>query len=576
MTAKTPTAWRSVVGRHPLVWASACYLTVAVVSTHGLLRDPGHRLLADNPHDQELFEWWLAWVAHAVTGLHNPFVSPALNAPFGINAMANTSVLLPGLVFTPLTLAAGPGASFALLTTLGPALTGVTTLLTLRRFQAGAGGAFAGGLLVALAPGLHSQSLGHLHMSLAMAIPLILGDIVALAIGRGEPRRVGLRLGLLASAQLLIGAEWLLITSVAAIGLLIGLSWGAGPRRPDLPRLMKGLTAAVATAIPLSAVPLLYQFVGPQHTIGSPFNGADYVTDLASFVVPSKLLLFSTDASSAHALALPGGITEQTSYLGPLFLGWLLVAAVLLRRSRTVRACLVAASLVVLCGLGPLLTIDGRRTSVVLPWADLGQLPLLDQALPVRMAVVLPILLAPVVALGVDRCLARLPSRLARLGLVATAVTFVTLLPRPLATSPAAPAPGIFNARLTASGGTLVTVPVVDPLNTAPLRWEAERQLPHPLVGVFGIIPDSAGHALLRPPPSYLSDALRAAASDRPPPVDEVKRRGVLQELRRLRACAVVALPDPYQDRSVRLLTAVLGPPVYAGDAPAWTLCSGG
>ena len=142
-----------------------------------------------------------------------------------------------------------------------------------------------------------------------------------------------------------------------------------------------------------------------------------------------------------------------------------------------------------------------------------------------------------------------------------------------MATSPAAPAPGIFNAPLTASGGTLVTVPVVDPLNTAPLRWEAERQLPHRLVGVFGIIPDSAGHALLRPPPSYLSDALRAAASDQPPPVDEVKRRGVLQEFRRLRACAVVALPDPYQDRSVRLLTAVLGPPAYAGDAPAWTLC---
>ena len=42
-----------------------------------------------------------------------------MNAPQGINLMWNTPMLLPGVLFAPLTLLAGPQASLTVLMTLG-------------------------------------------------------------------------------------------------------------------------------------------------------------------------------------------------------------------------------------------------------------------------------------------------------------------------------------------------------------------------------------------------------------------------------------------------------------------------
>ncbi len=551
------------------ILAASCYALIGVISAGRLLLSPAHRLLADNPHDQELMQWWLAWGAHAVAGLHNPFLAPAHNAPFGLNAMVNTSLLLPGGLLSPVTLLAGPGATFAVLVALAPALTGWTTYLTLRRFGAGAPAGFLGGLLAALAPGLHSQGLSHLHMALAFLIPLILGDLVALATGAGSPQRsprfLGIRLGLLGTAQLLIGAEWLVVAAVAAVGIVAAIVWTDPERGAVLRRVGRGACFAAGVAGPLCALPLWYAFAGPQHATGSPFDDAFYVADLKAFVVPSRLLLAGSAASDQKAVGLPGGITEQTSYLGWVFLVWLAVVTALLWRQRIVRVALFASGVVVLCALGPYLTIGARRTSVVLPWANLGQLPVLDQGLPVRLSLVIPLLLAPVVAVVVQRW--------GTTAWVLTGLVLLTLLPRPFATVDAPPAPAVFDRQLIPAGRTLVTVPIVDPLNTSPLRWEAERRLPHRLAGVFGINPDAEGRALLRPAVTPLTRALADVAAGGLTEVDDLTRQASRQELARLDACGVVAVPDPLQSRYVAFLTAVLGPPSITGDAPTWLLC---
>ena len=563
-------------GAHP-VTAALVYIMVGVWCTRGLWPEPASRLLRDNPHDQELFEWWLAWSAKAVGGLRDPFVTHAMNAPDGVNAMANTSVLLPGIVMAPVTWVFGPATSFALLTTLALPLTAITTHAVLRRFGARPAGAFAGGLLIVVAPGLRSQTLAHLHMAMAFLVPLLVAEVAAVAAGSIQARRGGLRIGLLASAQLLMGEEWLAIAVLTCLAVLLSVAARCPPElwRAAVIRLCRGTATALLVAAPLVALPLVVLFAGPEHAGGSPFDTKHYVADLRAFVTPSHLLAVSSPASDAHAARLGGGITEQTAYLGWPVLAWLAGAAVVLRRSRAVLVLLPAALGLAVCAMGAELTIDGRRTGIALPWDLLGRLPLLDQALPGRIALAVVLLLAPVIACAVDRAVAALRhDAMARVALVATAVVVSSLWPRPAATTHAGAGPAPFRARLAPAATALLTVPIVSPSTTAPLRWEAARGLPDDLAGNYAITPDSRGHAQLGPSWTATWQALDLALrSGRPKVVGAASQAAVRADLRRQHVCTVAAIPDPRQRTYVAFLSAALGPPASAGAAPVWQLC---
>jgi hypothetical protein len=553
------------------VLAFGAYLAIGYLVTRGLWRDPSGRVLENGP-DQDLFEWWLAWDAHALEGLQYPLVSHLLNAPAGVNAMANTSVLALGYLAAPVTWLWGPGVTFALLITLSPALTGLATYVTLRRFDARPLAAFAGGLLVTLAPGLHSQGNGHLHMAMAALVPLLIGETVALATGRVGPRKGGIRLGLLAAAQLLIGEEWLAITAITALVLVAALAIAhPGRVRPAIGPLMRGLGIAVATAAPLVVVPLAVQLAGPQHTSTSPFDTTQYGADLKSFVIPSKLVLFSGAGSRARAPQLSGGLTEQTAYLGRVLLAFCALIAVLLRRDRRIWILLGAAGVMALLSLGAHLTLGGHHTSTRLPWGLVDSLPLLKQALPVRIALVVPLLLAGVVALAVEWALATRPSEplVSRVVLVATAIALVSVAPNTLVTAPAAQPPAAW-AQLPRHG-SILTAPETSGGSSAPMRWEAAAGLPHALVGDYAIVPDN-GRTILGPPASPTFQGLAGADGGHPPSLTPATRAGLLADLRRLHVSAVIALPDDKQPRYVAYLRGLLGPPTTDGASPVWLL----
>ena len=48
--------------------------------------------------------WFLAWVPHALGSGLDPFLSHAMFAPAGINLVANSSILFPALVASPVTI----------------------------------------------------------------------------------------------------------------------------------------------------------------------------------------------------------------------------------------------------------------------------------------------------------------------------------------------------------------------------------------------------------------------------------------------------------------------------------------
>ncbi|MFK3981071.1 hypothetical protein ACI2K4_11920 [Micromonospora sp. NPDC050397] len=165
------------------------FLLLAGWLTHGLWPDPGARTLSLNPEDQVLYEWFLATDARALLGDFG-LLTDRLNVPDGVNLMANTTVIAPGLLFAPVTLAFGVATTFALLVAGNLGVTAIAwyllfhRVLGARRLAAAIGGGFCG-----FAPGMISQTNSHLHMTALWLVPVIVWLVVRL-LRAADPGRV--------------------------------------------------------------------------------------------------------------------------------------------------------------------------------------------------------------------------------------------------------------------------------------------------------------------------------------------------------------------------------------------------
>jgi hypothetical protein len=169
-----------------------CYLLGALVLTWRLWADPASRAQAGDIRDVDLFAWFMRYAATAVSHGHLPaLVSTAMNAPRGINMMANTSFLLPGVLLTPVTLLAGPQVSLTIALTLGFAGSAASLFWVLRRWGASLAAATLGGAVYGFSPALLDSSLGHYHMQFAMLPPLIIDALLRIVTGRGHRVRDG-------------------------------------------------------------------------------------------------------------------------------------------------------------------------------------------------------------------------------------------------------------------------------------------------------------------------------------------------------------------------------------------------
>src|SRR2546421_8276191 len=239
-------------------------------------------------------EWFLAHAARALTHLQNPLYTHQLGAPAGVNMMAQTNVLGLGLPMTPVTLAFGPRVSFVTLVVLALAGTAFAWYYVLSRYvvtarwAAAAAGAFCG-----FAPGMISESLGHLHMISQFLIPFI--ALQVLRLGReGRWWRHGLVLGLLLVYQAMISEEMLFFTGLS-VGLFVVVH--AIQRPPSLEtvkRFAGGAGVALAGAGEIRAPPRYNQFFGGAHYRGPPVSPSPF------FVSPSPRPAFPPTSNPAH------------------------------------------------------------------------------------------------------------------------------------------------------------------------------------------------------------------------------------------------------------------------------------
>lgn len=556
-----------------------CFLAVAGYVTNGLWRHPDRMTYPDN--DVMLFEWMLARAAHAVTHLENPLYSTALNAPDGVNLMANTSVLGLGIPLTPVTLLFGSRTTYllALLLSLAGTATAWYLFLSRRLVRSRLAAAIAG-LCCGFAPGMISQATGHLHMISQFLVPAILWVVFHPDTNRVWRR--GVLLGLLVTYQVFLGEE-VLVFLVLACGLFTLVYALAAPAtaRRLAPAFLGRLGVGALTGLVLLAYPLWFQFFGPGHYRGLPFDPASYALDLGSFTAAARQSIVGYD--SVPGLLSPN-LTEENSFFGLPVLVLCAVIAIWLWRRPLVKGLVVCAVVFAALSLGEEIRRNGQPLGVPGPYRLVSELPLLDLAVPARFPLITLPALAMLLALSVDLLTRRStggagvsgpaveaatgggaerasdsgaarprdpgdrvpPYR--RLWIGAVAAALLPMVPTPLRTKPVWPVPefvasGEWRAYVP-PGRTLVPVPpTTGGEATAGMYWSARTGLAFTAPGGYFIGPSGPDDPQGRwgapdRPTAVLLD--RVAVTGEIPPIGEAERRQAIEDLRHWRAAIVV------------------------------------
>ena len=251
--------------------AVAVYLALAFWVTSGLWRNIGALALVNGGSDVHFFEWALVHATRIFTHGENPFFSPQLNAPDGVNMMANTGLLGLTVPLVPVTLLFGPAVAFTVMLTGGLTATAWAWYHVLSRHIVGRRpAAFVGGLFAGFAPGLVNHANGHPDLVCQFLIPFIVWRAISL---RGA--RDGVVLGLLVTWQAFLNEELLFQTGLAvAVFVAAYAVFRPAEVRARAGPFLAGLGPALLTAGVLLAYPLWFQFFGPQSYRGLPDSRA--------------------------------------------------------------------------------------------------------------------------------------------------------------------------------------------------------------------------------------------------------------------------------------------------------------
>lgn len=386
------------------------YLLVSLWLQRRVLADPGGLLIGHVTADADMFAWWLNWFPFAVAHGENPLLSDWMHWPHGLNALWNTAVPLLAALLAPLTALAGSVTAFNAGIVLGPVVSGLLLVAALGPYvhATGVRGWVARGVagaLYAFSPFHLAHAIaGHLNLTWSVLPPLLL-LLAHVLFGRGPLRRpwlVGGLTGLVLLGQLLlytqnlaIGVIFLVLTAV-----VLALRF-PGRVRAHLPGLARAGVACVGVVAALGSYPLYLVLAGPNRPRAAIRNVHATGADLANVLVPTRLTAIRPAPAGVDD-DLAGHIGEQGGYIGVAMLA-LVVVAVLVVRSTTLRVVATVGALSWVASLGTGVVLSGSDTGVPLPWLAFAEVPLLSEIEPVRIQIVTTLCVAAVVAMWIDR-----------------------------------------------------------------------------------------------------------------------------------------------------------------------------
>ena len=554
-------------------------VAIALYLTYGMWLDPNHRAVAHNQGDQALFEWLLSYAAHAPVHGANPWWTTLLNHPIGANLAVNTSMVVVGALLAPVTWTLGAPVSFLLVLTLNLTLTPYAWYHVLSRHVVRTrAAAVLGGLFCGYAPGMVSHANSHLNFTAQYVVPFLALAVIRLR-EPGRALRNGTILGLLVAFGFSLGAELIFFVALAcAVFIAAWAVLNRAEARAGAPAFLRGAGVAVLVAGVLLAYPLYMQFAGPERYHGIGFDQRVHSEDLAAFGAVPYL---SLAGALGLWVKLAPNWSEETTFFGPVLLVLFVVSVVVLWRRRMVRALAVTWLVFAVLALGPRLLMGGWRWTVMLPYAAVARLPVFDSALPARFALMLIPIVGIVLALALDRALAR-PVRFRRRWLVAFAAALLPILPLTVPAAPRDPVPRFFSSgdwrQYVHSGQTLVPVPPPSDLLPDGQRWQTATNFGFAIPAGFFLGPGPDGRSQIGPIPRPSYDMLTdVALHGTDPAVDEFDREQATQDLAYWHA-RVIVLSDggqgsrwtPNQQLLLKVSTELFGPPTRVDDVWLW------
>ncbi len=557
-------------GRRVDLAVYAGFVLLAVWLLGKVWADPGGVLPADNGSDPQFFEMALIHAVRIFTHGENPLFTAQVNAPLGVNLMANTGLLGLTVPLAPVTALFGAPVAFALLLTLGIAATaGAWYHVLSRHVVHNRAAAILGGAFCGFAPGMVNHLNAHPNLVAQFLIPMILWRALALR-HPGPVLRRGVVLGLLVTWQAFINEELLFLYALAA-GIFVLVYAALRPRlaRSGAVPLLRGLAVAGVTAGVLLAYPLWFQFQGPQHYRGLPDWVLAYGTDLAEYPSFTKLTLVHGDGSLGH-------IPEQNTFFGwPL----LLLLAVLLawqwRRLEVAALAMVGLVFTVL-SLGRVGQWHGTTFWAKAPWAVLSQLPLFDTVVPVRLGLVVIPVVGLLLAVALAEALRR-PVPVSHAWVAAFAVTLVTVFPQQLAVSPRGAVPhfvtsGAWRAYVHGDASVLSADTTVWGGALDAMAWANRADQGYRVVGGYFLGPDANGTGQYGPVQPRTGQLLfNVVWNGGVPQVTEEDRQQAVVDLRYWRAAIVLLAPATnHHDDVAATLTQLLGPGTQVDDVLLW------
>jgi len=578
--------------------AVAVYVALAVVCYWHLWAG-GPASVVQSGGDQIQFVWDLNWLPYALGHGLNPFFTPYLNAPHGVNLLTNNSVPLLGLLTAPITVLWGPLASFNVLETAAFAGSATSMYVVACRFTSWRPAAFVAGLLYGFSPYQIGQGLGHLNLTFCVLPPIILLLVHDIAAGRpGSTVRRGVLLGLMVVGQFFISAEVLATTAVMAVVLLAVMAVrGRHQLVHRLADVVRGLGSAAIVAGTVLAYPIWFALAGPQHVNGPLQDAALFRADLLGPVVPDSLMRLAPSALATTADVFSQGVVENGSYLGITLLLVLGVGAVVFRHRAVVQATVVLGVVAFVLSLGPRLVVTGAPGQtpsgapngwpVPLPGALLARLPVLDHALSTRFSLYSAMAAALLLAVILDRShrSARRTGGVAAGIVVPSALAVFALFPL----VPAVPYGGIaapvvpvfFRSPAVAmvpAGRAAVLYPYPSAVVADPELWQVAADLRFRMPGGYDLVPAPGTGTVSTSPltpdtrTTAVGQVLTELYVDRVPPRTTAIRAAVRAELAAWHVTRLVAVPLPSQRNAVRsYLSWLVGrAPRRRADAYVW------
>jgi hypothetical protein len=545
----------------------AGYLLLAGWVLRNLWAHPGQVDPVTNTSDPAFFEMALRHAVRIFTHGEHPFLTPRVNAPYGVNMMANTGLLGLTVPLVPVTLLFGPSVSFVLLLTLGLAATATAWYAVLHRHLVGhrlaaaVGGGFAG-----FAPGLVNHANAHPNLVAQFLIPVIIWR--ALTVRTVRTVRGGAVLGLLLTWQAFINEELLFLGALAA-GLFVAAY--AVQRRDEVRERVRpfltGLGVAALVAGALLAYPLWFQFFGPQHYHGLPRFVLGYGADLASYPAFPKLSLAQGSGTISPQ-------PEENTFFGfPLLVALVVIVAALWRRV-AVRALAVVGLVFAGLSLGEVASWHNHVLLHHTPWGLLNNLPLFDSVVPIRLGLVLIPVIALLLAFAVRAALRHRYPGLWLAGLAAALLPLVPV-PVPVQERPAVPEfftsgawrPYVHGDQSIVSADTSVWYGGI----TA-MRWDTATGLSYRMTGGYFLGPDVHGkgdYGPAKPPTAVLLNEV--ADNGGVPAIGPADIQQARSDIRTWKAALVVLAPDaPHLDDLRTTLTALFGPGQRVSDVWLW------